>query len=318
MANNDKTTVVIGDESALYLHLHTNGPERYGGGSAFGNPLDSCASNYRNGVPFNASNPLYGGAPFTLLVPKRTQRRTTKLVTCHSCSQDMPSGSFLKIRDGLYVSSPEMTLVRLASKMSVSQIAEIGMNLCAGYYLSAEGDIEERQQFLTDPRKIERYLKSAKGMRGVDKTKRALNRIIANSWSPMETKLKLVFCNPLWDGGFNMPFTVMNYDFVTKRHLKLTAQSSFAIDLANPVLKHGLEYDGKDSHPDPSKDKQRRNALKSLGWDITAIDWNVLRDPVETERTAYQIAKTLGIRIRKPKNWEDRYVRLRKDLELPV
>ena len=88
--------------------------------------------------------------------------------------------------------------------------------------------------------------------------------------------------------------------------------------MAAPDLKACIEYDGELYHSDAGKDVQRRNALAALGWHVFPLGKDVLYDPVATERFAYQVAKGLGIRIRKPACWEERFVELRHDLDLPV
>ena len=113
-----------------------------------------------------------------------------------------------------------------------------------------------------------------------------------------------------------------SYSLLTLPHMGLfrpvTEQDNYSIDMIALGRGIGLEYDGDDSHQDPSKDKRRRNELNALGWNIFPIDKNVLYDPAATERLAYQLAKAMGVRLRKPRSWETKYVKLRMDLGLPV
>ena len=115
-----------------------------------------------------------------------------------------------------------------------------------------------------------------------------------------------------------LPFTHLNYDVRAGRLAKLTEQNEFCIDFVNPELKFGMEYDGEESHLNPSKDKRRINALDGLGWRVFPIDKTVLYNPLATKEVGLQIAHALGLRLRFSECWQDRFEQLRKELELPV
>ena len=134
----------------------------------------------------------------------------------------------------------------------------------------------------------------------------------------METKTMLQFCIPLRKGGFNLPFKEMNYEISPGREALVSGQDGFSLDLANPDLGVCIEYDGGEYHRDASKDKRRRNALAALGWEVFPIDKEVLYDPIATERFANQVARYLGLRIRKPSSWDEKFIELRRALDLPV
>lgn len=311
--------IVIADESALHLYLHIEGLNQIGARKAKGDPLRLSAKSSAGLSAFNTSHPLYGGEPVSVLVNERGSRRATRQIDAKCCSYDLPGGSFIKLRSGLYLSSPQLTFVRMARNVSETKLAAMGMALCARYYVrEGTGEIVERAGYLVTPDQLGNYLEKVPGMRGSTRAARALRWVVANSGSPAETQMKLQFCQPLWCGGFALPFGVMNYDVRAGRLSRITEQGDYCIDLVNPRLKVGLEYDGALYHLDASKDKRRRNALASLGWTVFPIDKAVLYDPVATEKAARQIARFLGIRIQKPRCWESRFVELRRDLGLPV
>ena len=88
------------------------------------------------------------------------------------------------------------------------------------------------------------------------------------------------------------------------------------LDLANSEKRAAAEYDGKDSHEDAGADKRRRNALAAFGWTVFPIDKEIFKSIRATEKAARQIACKLGVRIRKPANWEEKHRELRRDLGL--
>jgi len=309
--------ILIADKSALFALLHGDWASRIEASLANTNPLYACATTLEGLSSFNVHNPLYGPPPISLLVHRSRDRRFSEAITCHLTSCDYPPGSFFKLRDGLYMTSPELTFIRMAPFVTEVQLAEIGMNLCARYFIDVHTDeINDRERFLTTPKKLRKFASTPPILPGSRKALSALRWVLPNSGSPAETKMELQYCLPLGRGGLALPFTAMNYDVRAGRLTPIMAQGKYSIDLANPKREVGLEYDGEDSHPDPSADKRRRNELKALGWDVFPIDKSVLYDPDATIRSAEQIAKHMGIRLRRSKNWEPKFHQLRKELGL--
>ena len=314
-----KSNIIIADESALFLYDHIATLDQCKATIARINPLPRSASCGEDFHSFNAAHPLYGGTPVSVLVNDASARRQSGIVSSRYCPYDLPTGSFYKLRDNLYLASPELVFARMGNFISEMRLAETGLNLCGRYYKNLDtGKIDDRRELLTTPERIEQYLKKVPDLRGSGKARKALRWVVGNSGSPMESKVKLQFANPLWTGSMGLPFTHMNYDVTAGRLTGLTKQNDFCIDLANPILKEGLEYDGEESHLDPSKDKRRRNALEALGWHVTPIDKSVLYNPEATKQAGLQIARRLGMRIQFPKHWEEKFEHLRKELELPV
>lgn len=311
--------IVIADESALHFYLHVSGLDQVGAQKTKGDPLSLCADSSMGLSSFNTNNPLYGGEPVSVLVGDSASRRSTRHVKAKCCAYDLPCGSFVKLRKGLYLTSPQLTFARMARNASETELAAVGMALCARYYVrQGEGRIMDRDDYLVTPKQLGDYLQKVPGMRGSTRAARALRWVVANSGSPAETQMKLQFCQPLWCGGFALPFSVMNYDVRSGRLLRFTEQGDYCIDLVNPQLRVGLEYDGELYHLDASKDKRRRNALAALGWTVFPIDKAVLYNPEATEKAALQIARFLGIRVQKPRCWGSKFIELRQDLGLPV
>ena len=311
--------VAICDESALYYLLHCDTVEAAIEKPGYRSPFANYATSIEELRAFNTKHPLFGGEPVIVATDDRRLRVRPGEVKAHLFTSPAPPHSFFELRSGLHMSTPELVFARMANYATEIQLVEIGMNLCARYYINvATGKIEDRSAFLTTPKKLETYLESATSLRGHRAALRALRWVLPNSGSPEETRMKIQFANPLWQGAFALPFTMMNYDVSSGRLRGLTEQDNYSIDMIALGRGIGLEYDGDDSHQDPSKDKRRRNELNALGWNIFPIDKNVLYDPAATERLAYQLAKAMGVRLRKPRSWETKYVKLRMDLGLPV
>lgn len=315
----NSSNIIITDESALFFYEHVASLTQFGIKPTRGNPLATCASSGESLEQFNVTHPLYGGTPVSVLVNSPSARRQSRTIIARCCSSDLPEGSFNRLRGNLYLVSPELLFARMSNHVSEVRLAEIGTNLCGRYYINLDtGKIDDRLELLTTPAKIEKYLDKALGLRGAKKARNALRWVMANSGSPAESKMKLQFGSPLWMGGFGLPFTHLNYDVMAGRNAHLCEQSEFCIDYVNPDLKKGMEYDGHEYHLDSSKDKRRRNALEALGWHVFPIDKSVLYDADATKRTGLQIARYLGLRLRFPKHWQEKYGQLRKELQLPT
>ena len=313
------SNIIIADESALFFYEHIAGMGQFALKPTRGNPLSDCTCSGEGLARFNASHPLYGGAPVSVLVRDSTARRQSRAVKARCCPIDLPEGSFYKLRDNLFLASPELVFVRMGGFVPEMRLAEIGLNLCGRFYKNLDtGKLGDRIELLTTPAKIERYLDKVPDLRGSSKARKALRWVICNSGSPAESKMKLQFGNPLWTGGFGLPFTHLNYDVMAGRHADLTEQSEFCIDYVNPDLKKGMEYDGEDYHLDSGKDKRRRNALEALGWHVFPIDKSVLYNAEATKQAGLQIARYLGMRVQFPKHWQENFERMRRELELPI
>lgn len=282
------------------------------------NPLDSCATTSEGLHAFNTEHPLYGNMPVELLVPRRENRRRTEEILCRSTGFPLPPHAFYQLRPGLHIASPELAFARMGRlNRGTIELAEIATNLCGRYYIDSASEIQDRPHFITTPERLAKFLVECKGMDGASKAAEALTFAMENSGSPLETKMMLQFCVPNRKGGAHLPFKVMNYDVRAGRLSHLLEQKTFCLDLADPVTKKGLEYDGDDYHQNPSDDIRRRNELKVLGWTVYPIDRNIIFDPRATIRTAKQLAKLMGVRFRPKASWHDAFVQLRKELDLP-
>lgn len=307
--------IVIADESALHLLLHCDLAARAEPTDAFEKPLSQLASTSKEMMDFNLDNRLYGEHPVKLLVNDAAQRRKSRAIECRYSKLEFPPGSFLRLRDGLYVTSPGLTYARMADRCSEARLAEIATALAGRYYLADK--VRDRSGYLTNVSQLRAYLANLPGLRGGAKARRALDFAMDNSGSPMEGKTMLQFCMPKRWGGFSLPFDCMNFDIRTGRTRAFYEQNEFCVDLASRLLKVAIEFDGGD-HDDPSKDKRRRNALAALGWTVFPLEKDVLYSPALTEQFALQVAKFIGLRIQRQKSWDEAYVNLRRQLDLPA
>jgi very-short-patch-repair endonuclease len=111
---------------------------------------------------------------------------------------------------------------------------------------------------------------------GIARVRRVLADADRRSESPMETETRLF----LRDAGFT--------GFIPQVDV-----GGYRLDLADPIHKIAVEYDGA-HHENPeqrSKDRYRRNRLQAAGWIVIVVDHKILRlhrdDILRQVRTAY-------------------------------
>ena len=311
--------ILITDESALHVLMHGDWASRAESSKTHENPLLECSTTLEGLSAFNTRNLLYGPPPISLLVNDESGKRWTNDLLCRYMRTELTPGSFFALREGLFVATPEFTYLRMARFSTEVQLAEIGMNLCARYYIDVKtAKVKDRTAFLTTPAKLRAFVIANEGARGSRKALSALRWMMPNSGSPYETKMKLVYCHPLSRGGLSLPFTDMNYDVRAGRLSRMMAQSTYSLDLVDRFRKVAMEYDGEEGHLDFSKDKRRRNELAAMGWALFPIDKQVFHDPDAAIRVGEQVAHYMRVRLRRSTSWEGKYLQLRRELNLPA
>lgn len=250
---------------------------------------------FRN-CPTPASSPLH------FLVPSQSMRRRDNAVCAHLHSGTLPAGAFLYLGDSVYVASPEMCLLQSAAQSSLLSVIELGCELCGTYSFRWDGEGFYTRDPLVSKQSIARLLDCSPSAPSSRKLRRALPLLHEGAASPMETALVLMLCLPPRFGGYGIPSPVLNFKHKTGAHMKkITRQGSFACDLYWPDARLGVEYDSDEHHneaPDVDRDVIRRNSLLGFDIDVITVRRNQLMDANLFDRTAYLVAKRLGVRIR--------------------
>ena len=140
-----------------------------------------------------------GDGTVHVLVTEQRRRRSISSVTCHLAEKIPPNG-FTHIEGDIFCSSPELCFLQMARVLPLLQLIKLGFELCGCYALAPDGRAIE-QPALTSKDRIDDFLRSAKGARGVAQARQALAHIVEGSASPRETALAMLLCLPPCRGG---------------------------------------------------------------------------------------------------------------------
>lgn len=264
----------------------------------------------------NLDYPGFGSSPIEFLVPSESQYRKTSAFITRSCKAELPKDSFWKFNERHYIVSPELCFVQMAQSLSLAQLVELGTNLCAPYYIDLNTDKPKKRNPITTPNRLSQFVGSATGVIGAAKARKALDLISPDSASPMETKQYVLVRFPKCYGGYGMKGLKLNHKVNPGRYSYLAEQGYFEIDLCWPKEHVGMEYFGENEHQDHIHDRRRLDALEALGYHVVVIDKQRLKNPDSFDIAMKQVARHLKYSIRKPQNWEEKNLALRRELGL--
>ena len=103
--------------------------------------------------------------PLHVLVPDAASRSRSELAVCHASSSTYPRGSFVRLAEGMLVSSPELCFVQMATKLPLIALVRLGFELCGTYGIptAARADYGFEHPFTTVAR-LGRFIEAAGDM----------------------------------------------------------------------------------------------------------------------------------------------------------
>lgn len=236
-----------------------------------------------------------------VLVPKRADRRRTKHLATHLCTNELPAGSFISLghwRGDLdaYVCSPELAYLQAAHDGDAAEAIYAGYAMTSDYRLDnlAPGGVTSRDKGMRDGRLttkelIAAYIDKSPKVRDLAKAKALLAYVIEGSRSPRESGLCMFMSLPTRYGGYALGKAELNKKYyirdgcgdgrksklrVLERtpDITLTAKAEVGMDevkagLLPEVLTALVDYDSDAIHDGSEKihkDAERRNELQML------------------------------------------------------
>lgn len=243
------------------------------------------------------------GERLEALVPSARWRRKWSEARFAVWGAPVPAGAFLRLDEGVFVSSPEFCFLQMASRLPLVQLIWLGCELCAAYAVNPAdpADLPGREPPTTRARII-RFLDKAAGAPGVVRARRAARYIVDGAASPMEVAAALLLCLPCALGGCGLPRPQLNRRIdIGLQGAAVTGSRFFRCDLYWPEKRVALEYDSNDHHlraDESAADSARRNALAFLGVSVVTMTTRHLYSPSETDRVVRVLARHLSITLR--------------------
>ena len=246
--------------------------------------------------------------PLHVMVGKDDARRTRKTMKVHMFTGQTPEGCFVRIDDGIIVSSPEFCFLQMANLLPLAGLIELGYELCGTYSIPAAGDpnVPERgfhiRRPLTSAKRLAAFLDRMPGAKGHQNAVKAAHHILEGSASPMETKLSIILTLPYRLGGFGFPSPELNRRVVpSKTDKRFSSKESYVLDLFWPSHGFAVEYDSAIFHTGQKQianDLKKKNALAMMDITVVSVTKQQLYGLGEFRKTAGAIAKCLGKRLK--------------------
>ncbi len=261
--------------------------------------------------------------PLDLIVGDPLNRRHNRRCTCHVATKPLPSGSLLKIADGIYCASPALTAAQLSLSHSLPETAMLLLEFLGTYSMPAAMPAKHNQigdQNLTDQESqvifkcdpattvssVEAIAKWASSS-SYSSYRSSPSFIAEGSASPMESLVYAMLGFPMRLGGFgcaNLPKggMLLNHriDFDAKAR-QLSSGVPYAIcDCYIPSAKIDLEYNGfyHDDQRSRIHDECRNNGLKAMGITVLTVNYVQAQDLDALEAMAQLIYGNAGRRFR--------------------
>ena len=202
----------------------------------------------------------------------------------------------------VFVVSPELLFLQMASEFEKIDLIEFGFELCGGYSLSASHEYGFVNRFpLTSVKRIDAYLKRCKPSNAVHRATEALRHVADHSASPRETTFVMLASLPSRDGGFGLELPCMNYK-IELDHADKWRRNNYYCDIFWPKHKLAVEYSGTLVHNKDNlfSDNERENIIELEKIRVIRIDAQQLSNYESLEIVLTRIAQYMGIKFRRP------------------
>lgn len=235
-------------------------------------------------------------------VPRTPGKRSAgKNLRFHQVCADLPRRSFVKVAEGLFVASPELVFMQMASVLGLGGLCACAMEFAGGYPLEPEHCRGEETVYVRAPvtsrTLVTAFAEQFGGRGGANKARRAARHIWEKSASVKETEVALLALLPRRLGGIAAKDALLN-DVVLlgESAAAVACQKKVVCDLRFKDSNVVVEYDGA-THGDGAArttDSRRRDALRVAGYDVTTLTNAQLQNPEEFQAIVVPASKRAG------------------------
>ena len=260
----------------------------------------------------------YQGGKVHLLVKSHHAAKYSRTATLHTTSLDVTPADFYCAGPGIYVCSPEFSLIQAAPILSDIEYLRIAFALCGTYRDGVKDALP-----LTTPMKINQMLTRMNGLHGVKCARQLTPHIQPNAASPREAQLALHLCLPYRMGGYGFPHPQLNPCIdLPPRIQQISGKSALYPDLLWPDAHIAVEYDSDKWHTGSlriANDARRRNVFTYLGITEICVTKRQFNDLIAFDKTARILSRALRHRIHpRSEEFRSRQMKLRKQLLAPL
>ena len=271
------------------------------------------------------------GEELHLLVNNQSKRRYTGPISMHVSSKPLPMGSLCNIAPEIDVLSPAMIAAQYANCHSFGEAYAFFEELCSEITFAepgykdwlADSDLEDisneepiaasstsisipktryfKCNAVLAPSELDNWIKRINWCPGLIQARSIAPYVLGDARSPMEIMMFGMFCLPMSRGGFACEGGISNYRINFNEEATAVSSMPYAIgDLVFPASNEILEYKG---HPHDSKesrirDEKRDAGLSAMGFRVTAINNEQIKDAAALEAIAKRLYRQAGLRFR--------------------
>lgn len=272
-------------------------------------------------------------APLHRLVFTRAQSGSRSLFKSHLLTQEPPPGSFRQTEHGFDVTSPEFTLLSLATQVSRNQLLMACYEMCSSFAVFTPCERTQQQldeaislKFippdcgwkrivdtkgndtnlwkrapLLSAADIAAFAKQAAGLRGVKQLRWAAERMAGQTASPFEVQTSMLVSLPRDEGGLGIGITnnarIPLSEAARSLYDKTCCYADILIESVTDSMGVILECQGRSAHDSEAaslSDAERTTALTSMGYDVIQITYGQIKDKRSFGNLAELIHKKAG------------------------
>lgn len=273
-------------------------------------------------------------APLHRLVFTRAQSGSRSLFKSHLLTQEPPPGSFRQTEHGFDVTSPEFTLLSLATQVSRNQLLMACYEMCSSFAVFTPCERTQQQldeaislKFippdcgwkrivdtkgndtnlwkrapLLSAADIAAFAKQAAGLRGVKQLRWAAERMAGQTASPFEVQTSMLVSLPRDEGGLGIGITnnarIPLSEAARSLYDKTCCYADILIESVTDSMCVILECQGRSAHDSEAaslSDAERTTALTSMGYDVIQITYGQIKDKRSFGNLAELIHKKAGL-----------------------
>jgi hypothetical protein len=234
-------------------------------------------------------------SPMEFLVGSAQKRLHSRGVSCHVWKGPLPKGGVVSLADGVYVSSPEFTLLQQSTQLHQASLCKM-----LGRYLGTWSPIiddaggQGKRAPLTTFESLTGFLSGVNNVLGCNNLRLAMAYTCENAASAPETALQLALSLPPELYGLQIMQPIMNYEIdLSSAAQKLYPHATIRMDLCWPHKRFGLEYQGEGHGNRLGQDFARWLAARMEGYEL----WFVAKDQLESAAQMMYLGREVAKRI---------------------